>query len=304
MIGIGQRYYKVFTLVNSGTVISLPSFCDDGKYDCNFILPVYAYNGTDDLKNDKSGLYVLAQSWTTSITFVIQKKIGSTYVDMDTFDDNTYGEYYAQGDYTNKPAYSGIVIYWKEVLATFGVGEYRIKTTEINPLGTNVTYSKPFCLKQYVCTPDNTVRLEWWLNKGIGNIDNDKEILDYSDINAYYQIRLPVAIFGYPKSEYEEEEIQYTNGRLEDVKNIQSEKYILKIGAIPAWLHNVIKTMAFQSGTLLITDYSSNNPQEIIKKAVKRTSAYEPRYSPGSKCAPITVELKPQYSRLEKFGCL
>lgn len=300
---IGQRLMKVFTLVNSGDITSLPAFCDDGRFDCNFMIPAYAYSGDDDLKNDKFSFLIMGKDWTTDIEFIIQKNVANVWTDQATITDDTYGEYYAMGYFSSKTKYSGVVIYWKDVLLAFGAGEYRIKSTEINPLGEDILYSKTSCLKEWVCTPENTVRLEWYNNKGIGDIDNDRNVLDFSDLNWYNQVRIPSSVFGYPKSTYEEEEIQYQNGQRQDVTSIQEETYTLQLGPIPAWLHNIIKTLAFQSGTLEITDYSPNNPQELIKKSVKRTSAYEPRWIKGSKCAPVTVELKPTYNRLEIDRC-
>lgn len=305
--GIGQRTMKVFTLVDSGENSSLPAFCDDGKYDCGFVLPAYADASDNDLRNDKYGHYLLGQSWTSSIAFVLQKWDGSSWQDEATMDDDTYGDYFAMGYFESKPKYSGIVIHWKEVLAAHGEGLYRIKTTETIPLGENITYSKSICLKEYSCMPNNSVRLEWWMNNGFGDINNDKRIVDFADCNLYYQVRIPNAFFGYPKDDYEEEEVQYPNGEFQDVTFKQSPRYVLKLNGykgLPAWLHNIIKTYAIPSGTLLITDYSSNNPEEFIQKAVKRASSYEPRYTPYSKCAPVTVELKPRYNRLEKYRCI
>lgn len=301
--GIGQRTTKNFKLVNSGTVTTLPGFCEDGKFDCGFVMPAFADGSTDDLKNDKYSLLVLGQDWVTAIEFVIQKNISSVWVDQDTIINNTYGEYYEMGYYTNNEKYSGVVLYWKEILSAFGVGEYRLKVTQTTPLGDNISYSKPTCLKEYSCDVQNSVRIEWYMNKGIGDPFNDREILDYSDTNWYYQVRIPKSFFGYPKSSYESEQIQYTNGMIEDIVSKEDEKYVLKLGSIPAWLHRTIKSMAFQADNLYITDYSPNNPEEFIQKAVKKASSYEPRYTTGSKCAPVTVELKPAFNRLEKFRC-
>lgn len=303
-IEIGQRVKKVFTLAKTQVTVTFPGFCENGKFDCHFMLPAYANGSTDDLQNDKFALLILAQDWTTAVEFILQKNELNVWVDKATITNNTYGEYRAQGYYTKKPKYSSVTLYWKNVLAAFGIGEYRIQVTQTTPLGDEVSFSKPVCLREYTCTPDNTIRLEWWNNKGIGDIENDREILDYTGTNFYYQIRIPYSFFGYPKSEYTEDEIQYENGQFDDVVSVQSETYILKIGSSPAWLHNVIKTLAFQSGTLQITDYSNNNPHVIIRKRVKRTSGFEPRYTPGSRCAPVTAELKPTYNRLEIYPCL
>lgn len=303
-IDIGQRTMKVFTLAPSGEPPGVFGFCDDGRFDCDFMLHVYANGSTNKFQNDKSSLLVLATNFITTIEFAIEKKIGTIYVEQAIITDNSYGEYYAQGDFASKPDYSGIIIYWSLILTAFGVGEYRIKTTQTNSLGDQISYSKPYCLKEYVCAPENTVRLEWWLNNGIGNIDNDREVLDFADLNWYNQIRIPKSIFGYPTSTYEIEQVHYSNGEFEDITNVQTEKYQLISGPMPAWVHNLIKTYAMQGDDLQITDYSPNNPQEIREKRVKIVSAYEPRWTRGSKCAPVTIELEPSFNNLEKDRCL
>lgn len=301
--GIGQKAIITFNLVDSGSTTPFPE-CDDNKFDCNFIVPVFANASGSELENDKSSILAMFEAWTTASVFVIQKKVGGVWTDQATITDQTYGEYYALGtlDFTS---YAGIVLYWSVILDSFGEGEYRIKLTETNPMGNVETFSRTYCLKTFGCGgKNNTVRLEWYLNSGIGDIDNDKKVLDFSGLNWYSQIRLPNSIFGYPISSYEDEQIQYGNGEIQNVKDIQEEKYTLTIGAVPAWVHNIIKTYALQSDKLLITDYSANNPQEIIQKEVKRTSAYEPRWIKTSKCSPVTVEFKPSFNRLERFRCL
>lgn len=299
----GQRTLQLFTLVKSGDEDDIPAFCDDGKFDCDFKIPVFADASGEDLKNDKSSILIMPEDWVSAITFVIQKYSGSAWSDQATISDQSYGEYYDQGDLEGHPTYAGIVLYWSNILSAFGAGEYRIKITQTNPIEDAVSFSRTYCLKEYNCIATPQVRLEWECNDGYGDIDDDKKILDFSDLNWYFQIRLP-GFFGYPVSEYEEDEIQYSNGEIQTIDSVQTETYQLKIGGVPAWVHNLLKSLAMQADTLRITDYSENNPQELKHKYVRRSSSYEPRWKTGSKCAPVTVELKPTNSRLERFACL
>ncbi len=303
-ISVGQRLFKVFTLVNSGETLSLPTFCEDGKFDCNFMIPVFADDGGLELRNDKSSLLAMFQDWVVSATFVIQKNIANVWTDQATITDSSYGEYYDIGDITEQPYYAGIVIYWANVLAAFGSGEYRIKLTEVNDFTTNITYSKPYCLKEYGCAIDNSVRIEWYNNFGLGDISDDTSIVDFTGTNWYNQVRIPQSIFHYISSDYTEEEIQFTNGKFQDVKNVQSERYQLVLGGLPMWMHRILKTYCFQSGEVYITDYSNNAPEEIIGKAVKIASSYPPRPKKSSACWPVTLEFKPTYNRYEQWKCL
>jgi hypothetical protein len=299
---IGQRIKLTTNLVDSGSTAGFAE-CENNLYDCGFIMPVFA-GGDNELENDRSSILAMFESWTTDASFTIQKKVSENVFDDVAEFSSTYGEYYPLGSFTNKPKYAGIVIEWASVL-TFGEGEYRIKISETNPMGTKVSYSKTYCLKEWNCElANNTVRLEWNNNKGIGDINNDRNILDFANLDWYSQVRLPQSIFGYPVSTYEVEEIQYNNGQFEDYKNVQNETYTLVTGALPAWVHNILKTLACQSKNLRITDYSQNNPQRIIQKAVKLTSGYEPRWIRGSKCASVTLEFKPTFNRLEIYRCI
>ena len=307
IVDIGQSGKETFNLVNTGSSQSLAiEGCDLTVYNCQFKHVVLANSSGNEFENDKSSILGMFPTWTTSVVFVIQKLQGASWVDKHTVTDNTYGDYYPQGYWTNKPKYAGFVINWANVLAQWSTGLYRIKSTEVNPLNPSgvVKYSLEYCLKEFGCsTPENTVRIEWWNNRKIGSISNDREVLDFSDINWYNQYRLPLSIFGYPTSEYEVEENQYPNGEYEHVKIIQKETYILKLGEMPSYLHDILKTYALMSGTLQITDYSSNNPAQILSKAVKLKSGYEPRWSPSGKCAPVTLELEPRFNNLETFRC-
>ncbi len=307
--GIGQLIYKVFTLVNPTVGSGFPT-CEDNKYDCPYDIPVITDGTTDEFKNDKSDVFKFSALWTTGIVYTIQKLLTEpdTYEDKSVFS-TSYGENFPMGTYPAIPKYSSILIYWTLVYGAWGLGKYRIKIEESTPAGTLTSYSKPYCLRLWSCHLHNSVRLEGFINKGIGDIDNDKNILNFSTSNHYMQLRLDKSIFGYPTSTYEVEEIQYPNGQIENVADNQEEKYTLLIGGtygtgVPAWVHNMIKTYYLQADKLLITDYGKNNPQEIVKKEVKRTSAYEPKWTKAHKCATVSVEFKPVYNRLERFRCV
>jgi hypothetical protein len=246
------------------------------------------------------------QDWTSAVVFKLQKKVSGSWVEQVTISDDTYGEYYPQGSFASKPKYAGFIVNWQSVLSTIGEGQYRVEVVETNPLYPSGTskYSMPFCLKEYNCkTAENTVRFDWTNTKKLGDITNDKRILDFGDIVWPGQLRVKNSIFGYPKSEYETEEVQYTNGEFQTVSDKQTETYQLVIGSTPSFIHDMLKTDALMSGTLKVTDYSSNNPGTFVKKDVKKKSGWEPRWKKSSKCAPVTIELQPRFNNLEIDNC-
>jgi hypothetical protein len=303
-VGIGQRITERFQLVSPTVGTGFPT-CEDNKFDCQYCNTVITDGTTDEFKNDKSDIPLFSALWTSAVTYTIQKQDEGTQVWADSaVFSNSYGVLTPLATYSSVPNFSGILIHWNLVYNAFGLGKYRIKIEQVNPTGTVTSYSKEYCLRLWNCNIHNSVRFEAYMNKGIGNIDNDKEVLNFSTINWYMQVRFDHSIFGYPISSYEVEEIQYANGQIQDVANNQDEKYFLTTCALPAWMHNMFKTYYLQSDKLLATDYGKNNPQEIIKKEVKRVSAYEPKWSKGSKCAVVNVEFKPVYNRLQKFRCI
>ncbi len=303
-IGVGQRITELYTLTTPTEGSGFP-VCTDTKYECPYIIPVITDGTTDEFKNDKSDVFKFSAAWTSGVVYTIQKILAEpdTYEDKAVFS-STYGVIKPIGTYTETPYFSSILIHWDLIYAAWGLGKYRIKIEETNPTGVVTSYSHPYCLTFWTCHIHNSVRIEAFINKGIGDIDNDRNILQFPTIGHYMQIRLDRSIFGYPTSTYEEEQIQYPNGEIENVADNQEEKYTLLTMPLPAWVHNLIKTYYIQSNRLRFTDYGKNNPQEIVKKEVKRTSAYEPKYNKHSKCGIVTVEFKPKWNRLERFNCL
>lgn len=309
LTNIGQKAKETYTLVTTdgGSIQAAPLPLDcDAEGDCNYITPVLANESGDDLENDKTSILGMFQDWTTSAEFVIQKKIAGNWTDQVTIADDTYGDYYPQGSFASKLKYAGFIVNWASVLSTIGEGLYRIKVTEVNPLYPSGTsqYSMSFCLKEYSCkTAENTVRLDWTNTKKIGDIMNDRRKLDFGDIVWPGQLRIKNSIFGYPKSAYETEEVQYQNGEFQTVSDKQTETYQLVIGPVPSFIHDLIKTNALMSGTLKVSDYSTNNPARIVNKDVKKKSGFEPRWKKTTKCAPVTIELEPRYNNLENDFC-
>jgi hypothetical protein len=306
---VGQKWKETFELVSSGAGLSspIPEGCDTNTlYDCQYQNVVLANDTGEDIQNDKTPFWGLFQNWTTSAVFTLQKKTGGTFIDKATLNNSDYGVFSPMGTFTDFPKYTGYTIHWSDVLDEFNEGIYRVKVVEINPLNPSgkTSFSVEYCLKTFNCnTWENTVRLEWYSNGKLGNINDDKEVLNFGTLNLYNQLRVSKSIFGYPKSTYEEEEIQYTNGEFERVKYVQTEKYTLDIGRSPSYIHDIIKTYAIMGDNLMLTDYSSNNPATFVQKAVRLKSGYEPRWSKQNKCAPVTIELEPTNNRLEIDKC-
>lgn len=287
-----------------------PIFCEDFGEDCDFLLPVMADGTGSDYANDQTPLIFFGSQLTSAVAVVLQKYSSGSWGGNYAIT-GSLGNTYALGTWTTQPKYAGVIIFWSGVYTTHGPGQYRVRWTETFNGNPKETFSKPFCLKLFNCNYHNgTVRLEAWVDKGIGNIFLDKNIIDFTGVKVnpndpgwYFQVRVP-GRFGDSKSDYESEEIQYRNGQRQKVTDKQDEKFVLKIRAIPEWLHDTIKTFYLQGDKLQVTDYNANNPKSYVKKEVMRNASYEPNRFNGSKCSPVRLEMKATYNRLERFRCL
>lgn len=255
---------------------------------------------TSDLNNDFSSfLYELPLN-TDTILLTLQKWNGLTWVDQATLIDNTYGEYFATGFYSDKDTFTGYRLDWSTVLNAFDTGIYKIKATG-NYFGQSYTsYSEMFCLKEYsIHTADDTVRFEWALNN-IFQLSNGKK-LDVS-LMDFKQSQRVQGIFNEIDSEEEKVEIEYQNRQIDVVRDELIRRFRFTSGRIPHWLHVRLRDIAFLSNTepilnngltnyklesnLSVTDYNKNQEVTFENFNIVRDGGY-----------PITSEINSELKR-------
>lgn len=194
---------------------------------------------------------------------------------------------------------------WSNVLSLYGEGSYKVTCTYTIPIGSTSSVaidSHEFCLKTYSpAMADGTVRLEYWLSGVTADIMDDSKIKDFGSLNIYNSLRLP-GFFGYPKSGYKEEDIEYANGRREYVEDEQTPTYKLKLKLLPFFIHEIIRTDFMQADTLAITDYNSRNVNNYVQKFVRKDAGYEPKwYELQGNFASVELQFKQQINRTRKF---
>jgi hypothetical protein len=203
--------------------------------------------------------------------------------------------------------YTGYKIYWQTILQDINLGEgtYYIKAECVTLTGSFSEESFRYCLSEYTnARADQTVRLEWQSNGYNGNENNDRDIISYKGLNWYNAIRLPNSIINREKSDYEIEEIQYSSGQIDFIKNEQTPVYELEIAPIPNFLHRFIKTQALQSDELKVSDYNANNPlKPFLNKDVIFIGGYEPNWLSNSKNSSVRINLKQKYNNLRNIYC-
>lgn len=312
----GECIMQLFTLItnspaligqpNGGVVLDLPA--STNRCCSNFKFNVIADAASEDaFKNDSNGFLYAFPPVITGASLFLQKD-GE---DIETLDDDDFGINYAFGFFTNSNGdkYRGYQLSWKKVMDEYGPGCYRVRIFHEDSFENDYTfYSDTFILKQY--SPgiaDGTVKIEYYLNYLIGDNADDKAIRDFGGEgmeleNWYNALRLP-GWFGYPVSEYEEDVTRYTNGLEVAYKNNQKPELTLQLKLVPAAIHNLMRTDVLQADTVLITDYNSVNAEAWIQKQVRRSSGYAPKWTPGSKLAPVEVKFIQAYNNLFRRRC-
>lgn len=269
--------------------------------DCCIKLPVLAETVfTSNYFNDITApLFFWGPGFSTA-DLKLQKYTSGAWADTATLNVSTWGTAYTYGFFTN--IYSekaiGYKLQWKLVLAAFGEGNYRIKSTGTRLIGGALIskYSFEFCLSEYTANrADETVRFEWYLNGTIGNPEKDSTKRDYGTLNWYNQFRLPDSKFGWDSSPFEHEFVKYQNGKKTWLKDSQVEEYLLKIGRMDNSIHRYIKIDVLQADEINITDYNIFNANRHQSREVIHIGSYEPNWDTGSLLADVEVKFAQRY---------
>ncbi len=155
--------------------------CD---YTCEYVNNVFAsVSETDDYKNDKTSFLVGLTDDSSSLSIVLVGTNDETVINNDT-----YGEYFAKGTFTNTDNqlnYVGFVADWKKILTLKGAGTYYFKFTETT-FGQDfeketIKYKLLPYLENFVY---KTIRFKFIQN---GLIENG---LDYTGLNWTIQTRI------------------------------------------------------------------------------------------------------------------
>lgn len=307
----GNNFYNLFYLipqnpVGTSVILDLPT----RKFECcgPFALKALADTGsTDEYKNDISGLLWWFNDVINAATLTLQKFNDATgvYDDLIALNNNTYGTFYDYGFFINGASekFIGYQLEWKNVLTIHGAGGYKVKCAVTYSYGGSaLVYSNPYCLKQYTADRANiTVRVEYRLNHIMGMASDDKKVKDLGALNWYNSLRLP-GYFGYPSQTYTTESIIYNNGQQPDVTDESDEEFKLSLKPVPAFVHNIMKIDVMMADSIMITDYSANNADTWVKKEVRKSSEYSPKWNDlQSGLASVEVKFKPRFNNNKKL---
>lgn len=276
-----------------------PGCCND------FVIKVLADGTGFDSQNDVNTVVYWFDPIVDACTMTLQQWNGSQWVNMPAITATNYGKFDSYGFYTNRSREKFIrfEIQWSKVLLAIGEGSYKVLTTYHSALqGDSTIESYEYCLKTY--SPRNaegTVRLDYWMSGQLGDVADDQEIKDYGTLIIYNTLRLP-GYFGYPKSTYKKENIEYETGQRVYVEDEQTPVFKLKLKLIPEFILVILRTDFMQADNLAISDYNSRNNARYIKKLVIPDSGFEPNYYElGGNLASVDLTFTQEFNRLRKL---
>lgn len=288
-------------------VVAVPDLPDyDVKCCSNYVLKVLADNTNEDLNNDRSGFLWWFNDLITDAVLTLQKFVAGAWTDAAILEaSSTYGTPYDFGFFTNdfNETFVGYQLNWSDVLATNGIGQYRVKCTATDITAVNnLLYSPIYCLKTY--TPElanGTIRVEYYLNGTLGINEDDTKRRNLGTLNWYNSFRLP-GYFGYPSAQYEEERVKYNTGEELFITDEQKPEFTMKLKPVPFFIHEYMRTDVMQADDVYITDYNNRNANNYVQKNVYKNSGYAPQWKPlQTDLAPVEVKWKPKFNNHKKL---
>jgi hypothetical protein len=227
---------QVITIPTEKSVVE---FCTCNFF-CNYSEKVFAdvNDDSNEYKNDFKSFLASPKDVTSSVTFtLITPKDGEVVLN-----DNTFGEYFAQGFNTEQPLQIGLRIDWVKVLPVHGEGDYKVKISQTDFGNTVDVETHILRLRNWdEIRSNNTVKLEYNQKGKILNGEN------YSGITWKNMLRLE-GKFGNHKPQYEINRLQDSNYQDLDVQTMKFNTYQLQTELIPS---EVGKTI---TDNLVLTD--------------------------------------------------
>jgi len=246
---------------------------------CNFVCEweetVFASPDTSDSwKRDYTDF--LARKITAGDTLDI--KLFRYGVEVATITDNSYGTYYAAGDFAAQPLYVGWLADWSLIFAAFGGGQYYVTIS-----GTIVGAAYSFTSRKFRLllwneeAADLTAKVESYQSGNI--ISNQFDFTGLLPGGWYSSIRLD-ARFGKRKPVLEVDEVLGTSYQSIQNRTQVRHEYTLETRYIPMTVLNSLSDKDFIGNKLFITDYSLLNEYKFNRIPVV-TKSYEDTVNDG-----------------------
>lgn len=215
--------------------------------DCCHIEKVLANVGGLDIENDRTSFISRKIIAADSIEFELLKDGESVAV----LNDNTLGEYFPAGTFTDQPLYSGFVVEWEKVLPIHGAGCYVVQLNSTILGNTTSEQSHHYQLYQFSeAIADGTVRLETYQNGEIEGSD-----FDFTGINWFSSIRIDGKLTNLtPK--FTSDQTKDSTRRVIQIQDSILRQYTLETHLLPSTIANQIMFDGLLSNQIFVTDYN------------------------------------------------
>ena len=218
--------------------------CD---YVCEYVSNVFAsIADSTGYKNDKSSFLISLADETSTLEITLVGPNDETIIDDDTF-----GEYFSKGSFTNtenQSNYLGFIADWKKILTIKGAGFYHFKFKE-NVFGEDFeTESIKYRLLSYnEVQIFKTIRFKFIQN---GIIENG---LDYTGLNWTTEIRISAKL-KFLASTLEQDNYLTSNRTISQIQDKKTKNFEIETGLLPSTIGDMLENGSL-SNNILITNY-------------------------------------------------
>lgn len=271
---------------------------------CKCCLNVFAdpVNPDNLFRNDMSSFIRGYSDVSTGATMELLK----CGVKIDDLINDDYGEFFGYGFHTDGvKSYIGMQLDWLKVYNAFGSGSYQMKVISTIYDGSTVEETSfEYNLQSYTTDlADGSVRMEFIHNGIIGDCNDPKSLRSFEFLNWPNQIRLRGMVYTATPT-YEQEEIQYWNGMLQDVKNELTVTYSMNVRAVPNEIHQFLQVDVLQADSIIVSDYNSDSPlRPFLDRELKFAGGYERNQIGRTKKSSAKISFKDKINNKRKRFC-
>ncbi len=280
--GMAVKAASQFVKITKPTVETEFDLC---PYEAPYFEKVFAYptDAGDEYRNDKREVLTTLLDDTSIAEFRLVKPDGTKEV----LNDNTFGEYFAPGSFTNQPLKTGFVLDWLLVFSTFGGGVYYIETSQTDFGDELITRTWDYKLQLYSEQQANlSVKIKTVHEGLVKNREN------YEGLTWVRWVRVP-GIFGNKTPITEVDNYESTSNKLIQIRDRIKYEYVFSIELVPSEVINTFTEDRLQANEMFVSNYAIFGHEVFEEKQVySMPSEYTPEYFVRNTKA--TFELKLQ----------
>lgn len=252
--------------------------CGFDLFNCDWPIPAFAdlADTTDDFKNDFFSFLVEKETAQTA-TITIEN---CNTEEINEITDNTYGEFYDFGDFSERPLVSVVYIDWVTVAGLMGFGKYKLKAEIYNGL-TLISTPLDLCfdLTPFTCnSAHGTVRFETvqsgYIHNGI-----DYRGLFFQPSSSIMRPRTgmkqQIRWYGRMYQDIPDEEsdfIQMSNRKEVQIQQKLTDKYKIELFRLRSDFGKHLTNDNFLATEIYVSDFNLNNYEVYRNKALRKVS--------------------------------